>query len=344
MGIILTTGRSGSTVVSWVLRQLPGCLSLPEALVNIEAFLRDPGVTSGAELARLLAEPTRTSTVFVRHGLRTPELWPGNLGRATVPPLLMTTLGEAGLADPDAVQRALVAWALDRPPAPLGGHVAAIFSWLCRHSGRSSWVERSGGSLFYAPEVEAMFPDERLVVLLRDPLRTVESMSRHLGFRLVAVRWELRRLLGFDPYLSDAPLHPPAGSLRPPYDSLLPDTFDPSTFASLAIPLEWFALYWSRSVRRALASVESGRSTIFWAEELAARPRTGLDQLVNRLGLPAGDRAWHEVAAASLSRAATGQSPVGRAPRLGRLVRTAFVSAMDLTDPDLRPRHMVVPA
>ncbi len=347
MSIILTTGRSGSTAVSQALALAPGCLSLSEALLSLEVLFLDPRTTlTGPDFARLLAEPTRTGVVMARHGLRTPEFWSGNLHRQRVPPLLVATLGQAGFPDPDATHLASIDWARAQGAAPVGAHVRSLFTWLCRRRGRSSWVERSGGSLFYAPETETLLPYEPVVVLLRDPLRTVQSMGNHLGFRFVAMRRELHRQLGYDPYQCDAPDDPPTGGLRAPYERLLPRTFDPQALQALDIPPEWFAMYWTRSVRRALPAVERGTSTIFWAEALAARPQAMLEQLTDALGLDDADGAWRATAAEVLTTAATSQAPpaIGDSPRLARLVRSALEAAVDLTGPDQRSQLPVVRA
>jgi hypothetical protein len=263
-----------------------------------------------------------------------------------VPPLLVATLGEAGLPDPDATHLASVDWARAQRTAPVGEHVRSLFTWLCRRSGRSSWVERSGGSLFYAPEIETLVPHEPVVVLLRDPLRTVQSMSNHLGFRFVAVRRELLRQLGYDPYERGAPEDPAIEGLRAPYDRLLPRTFDPQALQALDIPPEWFAMYWAKSVRRALTAVERGTSTIFWAEALAARPHAMLEQLTDVLGLDDGDGAWRATAAEALTTAATNQAPraIGNSSRVARLVRSALEAAVDLTGSDQRSQLPVVGA
>jgi hypothetical protein len=346
MGIILTTGRSGSTAVSQVLQLAPHCLSLSEALMSLEApQITDPRATlSGPSFAEILAEPTRMNLVLARHGLRTPEFWPGNRGRHRIPPLLVTTLGESGLPDPDAVQEACVDWARSQPPAPIGRHLEALFSWLTCAAGRSLWIERSGGSLFYGPEITSMFPEQPTVLLLRDPVRTVQSMHGHLGFRMAAIRWELRRQLAYDPYGRDASEHPPASGLATPYDRLLPESFDPRALATVDLPLEWFALYWARSVRRGLGVVEQGAGRVFWVEDLTARPDAGLAALAEALDIDDGDGRWRAQSAAWLGDAALDQAPPTGCdnPRIARLVRSALAAALELTEPDRRPRFEVV--
>lgn len=345
MSLLLTTGRSGSTALSSILGRLPGCLSLSEALLGLEAFLLKPdSALSGAAFAQLLAEPTRTGTVLARHNLRAPELWSGNTGRSQIPPLLLSALGTCGLPDPDAAQEACVEWARRRPAAPIGQHIRDLFSWLCTYGGWTTWIERSGGSLFYAPEALDMFPDEPVAVLLRDPIATVQSMSRHVGFRLIAIRGELRRQLGYDPYARDAPEGAGAGSLQPPFDRLLPHLFDPNVFRTVDLPVEWFAMYWIQSVRRGLAAVE-GRANLFWIEQLSSAPYdSGISPLLQSLGIGLPDRAWLATASGTLRMTALRRgSPTDRdAARIGRLVRSTLAMALEMTEPEHRPSLMPV--
>lgn len=340
MSIVLTTGRSGSTALSRILGRLPACLSLSEALLGLEAFSMKPdGVLSGPAFAQLLAEPTRTGWVLARHDLRVPELWSGNIGRSRIPPLLLSTLGTCGVPDPDAAQEACVEWASRRQAAPVGQHLRDLFSWLSAYAGCSTWIERSGGSLFYAPEVLDMFTDEPVAVLLREPIATVQSMSRHTGFRLIAVRGELRRQLGYDPYARDAPKGADVGSAQPPYDRLLPHRFDPEAFRTVDLPVEWFAMYWIRSVRRALVALE-GRAKVFWIEQLsAAPPESGLSPFLQTLSIGALDRAWLATASNALRMTALRKrSPAGRdTARIGRLVRSTLAMALEMTEPEHRP-------
>lgn len=314
--VIVSTGRTGSTMLSSIFRQHPDLLSLSEFFVSFIPHALGNSMITGAELWRLLSRRGRTTGTCLRAAVEAGEvpeeiLYPMSGGRYPLwqcPSLLAVTCPH--LTDRyeelyDDIGSAMQSW----PSAPVMTHCARLIDCLCGRFGRSAWVERSAmAGIILGPELMAAFPDARYVHLVRDGREVVLSMLRHRMFDWpVAAAWKAnasglsvfdghwlhrkrgvqRRLNHLSRRITTLRAFREAGRSRP---FALPDTLDP------AERLRRYGWFWSEAVRTAAVQLETlPREQVLHLrhEDLVARPREMLRALMNFAGIDAhGD--WLE--------------------------------------------------
>ncbi|MCA9661680.1 MAG: sulfotransferase [Myxococcales bacterium] len=301
--VVVGTGRCGSTLISEMMRAHPRVLSVSEFFSFItdlgalipEAFPTAP--LTGAEFWRILAGCHPRQNLLLRHGLRMDEvLFPPperrDLIEAGVPALLLTTLPHLS-DDPEALFAALEAEIRTWPEAPVGDHYRALFADLQRRLDRAIWVERSGGTLRIAHRLRETFPEARFVHVVRDGRNTAISMSRHVGFRMALIHFQLLELLGVDPFRDDD--RSELEDLSDELAALLPEEFSAKAFWSYDLAPSICGHYWAGEVRdglAALASLAPERLLTICYEELLERPRETVTRLGAFLDLGAPDPRW----------------------------------------------------
>ncbi len=261
---VVGTGRCGSTLVSAMLREHPAITSLSEVF----SFATDlgtqidgafpPGELDGAALWTILATPWPRQTLLLRHDLAMDEVlypWRGG-GRFTaatgVPAICQTALPHLD-CDPDSLFAALAAVVPTLARASIGGLYTQLFDWLRDREGARLWVERSGGSLRIVGRLRRAFPDARFVHIVRDGRDTALSMSKHSGFRLVLVQFQLMEGLGVDPFASSERQW--ESDLPDDLAALLPEHFTRAAFQRYDTPPPLFAHYWSGEIHQGLAEL-----------------------------------------------------------------------------------------
>jgi putative sulfotransferase len=195
----------------------------------------------------------------------------------------------------DALERLFAA----RGPASAGDHYRAMFELLCNRLERRTWVERSGGTLRIIARLIDTFPEARFVHLVRDGRNTALSMSRHIGFRMALICFQLLELLGVDPFeeLDRSEIDDLSDELV----ALLPEHFSAEAFWAYDLSPTLCGHYWSGEIRDGLASLATlapERLLTLRYEQLLAAPTDTLTQLSQFLDLGPPDRAWIERAAA----------------------------------------------
>ena len=183
---IVTTGRSGSTLMSQLLREHPAVLSLSEFFAmlhapSLPAFPSEP--LTGDEFWALLSTP-RQEVVSIVQQCGAP-VDPETLQRKVAPPLLMMALPLLA-NDPVAVHEEVGSYVRGLPRADSGTQYSRLFDWLCQRFSRQVWVERSGGSTGFLPELLRRWPEGRYLHLVRDGRSVTLSMAPRRGFRLAA--------------------------------------------------------------------------------------------------------------------------------------------------------------
>jgi putative sulfotransferase len=294
----VSTGRCGSTFVSDIVGRHPQVLSISEFFWAMEPDVFPAGEITGHAFAERLARRDPLVTAALRAGLEAPEFrYPVDdparrFDREDgVPAIAAITLPHL-TEDPDALFDDVVDLAERRPLAPIAEHYAALFEWLRDHWGRDLWLERTGGSLQFMPQLLAAFPTARFIHLFRDGRETAISMSKRDTFRLMFARVELERVLGTDPYA-----HPgatPADDLPYPLSRLLPDTFDINALADFDVPLERFGLHWSSAILRGLRHLRrlpDDRVLSIAYEDLVSDTERVVRTMSSFLGIEADD-AW----------------------------------------------------
>ena len=310
---VVGTGRCGSTLVSTLMREHPGVLSISELFSFVtdlgslipRAFPAEP--MSGAEFWRVMADPCPRMNQLLREGLQMAEIvYPFGRGRyrreGGVPTISMTMLPHID-EDPDGLFDALAGTMQARGVAPVAEHYRSMFEYLMGRYDRQTWVERSGGSLRIIRRLVDAFPDARFVHLVRDGRNTAISMSRHIGFRMALIGYALLEFLGVDPWESDD--RSEVGDLTDDLAALLPEHFTAEAFADYDISPSLCGHYWSGEIKRGLSVLQEvppeRRSTLRY-EDLLRRPQASLEILSGALGLGEVDPAWIEAAVRHIGR------------------------------------------
>ena len=170
--------------------------------------------------------------------------------------------------DVDGLLDEAVAFLQARPDATMAEHYRALFGWLARRSDATDWVERSGSSIDYVGELVRLFPEARVVHLLRDGREVALSMRNHAAYRMA-----VQLLYGVTPDGVD-PADPEAM-----VDGWL--GADP--------PVELFGRYWSDQLAAGspvLDAFPAERLLTLRFEDVVADPTLHLEQVAAFLDLP----------------------------------------------------------
>ena len=132
------------------------------------------------------------------------------------------------------------------------------------------WVERSGGSLIFAPRLLSEFPEARVVHVYRDGRETALSMSRHYPFRLYpATMKKLRpRVTDVEVLVSGVKRW---SKINPWLELLLPLLVKPERLPFDKLTITDFAAYWSALI--GLAHEMLGLEDEAWIRKASAIPR-----------------------------------------------------------------------
>ena len=307
MTFVVGTGRSGSTALSRVLRLHPEVLSLSELWSGV---VRSPSLgerpLSGAEFWQRLTEPNQVFESMIRSGTPFPELlynrhpeWRYSADTG-IPGVSLITLPHLS-DDPDALLDALEPEVTGWPERPVAQQWEAFFGALAhRLGGREAAVERSGYSLHLVTVLRRLFPDARFVHLFRDGPDCALSMSRHTGYRMIAMLREVLRLsgVGSASELTEEHVKQLPADLAP----LLSPQYDPRLVLEREMPVPGFGELWSELVTEGmqqLAAVPEERRTSLSYERLLEAPRSELARLAGFIGVqPLAE--WLEEGAALL--------------------------------------------
>jgi sulfotransferase family protein len=303
---IVGTGRSGSTALSRIVRAHTGILSLNEFLsclgVPDIAFPRKP--ISGDAFWKLLSDTENPLTRLFRSGVTMEEFLysrnPGRFSRETGIPRISWMVLPHLTDDPDGLldelERSVMTWPRRTPPE----HYEALFELLRTRFDKRVVVERSGFSLHWVPCLREGFPRARFVHLHRNGPDCALSMSRHAGFRLIALRREIVRVAGVQRLedLTGRQLE----ALPPHLAGLLAPQFDPKLIWEADLPLAGFGALWSELIGAglaALAEVPAAQRMAVAYEDILDAPDRELSRLAAFVGETA-PAAWLDEARAML--------------------------------------------
>lgn len=311
--LVISTGRCGSTALSNVLGLHPSIVSVSELFSTIKDKGFDAGdaEVSGEAFWSILSEPVLADSVALRNGAKTPrELLysldevakrSNSFTRVTgIPPIMMAAIPHL-TDDADRYYKELGEEILRQPSRSLSEHFSWLFRWFASGDGTKVVVERSGGSLSYARELLALFPESQVIHLYRDGRDCAMSMQRHPQFKFALVRRQLCKRLGWDPYDMRFPPHDfgkaeLAGNLA----CFLPETFNLEQFEKYYIPLEKYGAFWSSVVLRNVPVLRQHLKVLdICYEDLATAPVPQLRRMCEFLRLD-HDLSWERVAADAL--------------------------------------------
>jgi len=275
---------------------------------------------SGAEIAEMVAAEQPFVTAVLRRGYEVSEIvYPFERSlryrREDPLPWILVSLLPRLSDEPDELFDALVAHLRDEPERPPRDHYRDLFAWLAARVGRPVWVERSGSSIDYLPDLVRLFPDARFLHLHRDGPETALSMREHHAYRLpISILYQAP--LDSGETLAD---------LGPLDLHATPAGDDPiSRILASRPPAAYFGRYWNDQVQRGLAAVpqiDPARYRTVRFEELIAHPRETLEAIAAFFELDA-DSHFAERGAALVHGA-----PALRVPELPDEERAALLEA-----------------
>lgn len=330
---VVGTGRCGSTVLSKMIDLHPHVAVLSEFLVSLDfhgrfgerdvsgealAGLLDCGLASTGELKKIAVHLATPEITFDAAKAPVP-IDPGRYRDGVLPDLLLLPLAPL-FDDPPAMFDEIVAHAWQQPTRKLSEQYRLLFDWIVRRAGKDNWIERSGGSIAWLPEMVELFPEGRFLHLHRDPLDAALSMQAHHHFRLRAFKhYDLRTKDGLRwSDLGEADLNgevPMSPKLRAIFDH--------------PVPLECFLQDWSDGILRGLRAVkalapEQYAEVAF--EELMSDPAGTLRRIAAFFALPEAP-SWIEQACALLreGRAAHAEPGAEQAALLERHCQAARI-------------------
>ncbi|MGQ0719540.1 MAG: sulfotransferase family protein [Pseudonocardiales bacterium] len=279
-------------MLSEILNLHPEILSLNELYSSLGQSPFPVGVLTGRDFWRLLTDPNDLIDARIRSGNASPEiLYPRHPGRfdahsGGIPAICLMVLPALALPGDalfDELEPEIQRWPSQSAPE----HYLALFDWLSVRFDRRVIVERSGYSLRFIPMLREAFPHARFVHLYRDGPDCALSMSRHTGFRMVALVQEISEHVGLS--------HQECLKLRPD-DPRVPDDLRPVLSRQLSrelvvdrpIPLARFGELWSKAIEegmRHLSTVPESQHMAIRYEDLLDEPEGELTRLAEAVGV-----------------------------------------------------------
>jgi hypothetical protein len=302
---IVSTGRSGSTMLSQLLSLHPDVLSLSELFNALHplGFRKDP--VDGPNLWSVLSEPRPRHTAWLRlmeRGLaidefRYPLASALRFRETGIPPLLAMTLPLL-TEDPDGLHEELRVFVQSLPEDRIHRQYLRVFQWLCTRLGRRFWCERSGASIGLVHPLVHFFPAAKFVHVFRDGREFAVSASRFAPMRMGMISTIFKQRFGSAPYLTPA-YQAPEG-LPPAWRGLVPESFDVDVFERFELPIDQIGMAWSEMIAvglKLLGQVPAERVLHVRYESLLDAPHAELRRIVRFMDPSLDDPSWIAVAA-----------------------------------------------
>ena len=295
--IVVGAGRSGSTMLSNLLREHPAVLSLSEffRLLNQSALSED--ILDAAHFWEIIGAPAPHLRFFLQQQVPMPEfLYPFKdpssrfTSETGVPPLLLVALPHL-TRDYEAVYDELHLVVQGFPPDRLERHFARLFDWLKHRFGRQVCVERSGLSLPIVPMLIHLFPRTKFVHLVRDGRACAWSMSHHFAFRFMV---SMAIPVETPASVESVQREDEEGSGEHQQSSGL-EQIDFRQILSRPIPLEAFGSFWSRLIItgvQALSVLPEEQVLTIRYEDIVADPQHHLARLTEFIDPTLSDANW----------------------------------------------------
>jgi hypothetical protein len=297
---IVSTGRSGSTMLSELLSLHPGVLSISELFNALHplGFRQDP--ISGPDFWTVLSEPRPRHTAWLRlmeRGLtidefRYPLASAMRFRETGIPPLLAMTLPLLS-EDPDGLHEELRIFVQSLPEDRIHRQYTHIFQWLCAHLGRRFWCERSGASLGLVHPLSHFFPTAKFIHVFRDGREFAVSASRFAPMRMGMIGTMFKRRFGSAPYLS--PTYQAPEDLPSAWRGLVPESFDVDVFQRFELPVEPIGMAWSEMIgvgMNLLGKIPVERVLHVRYESMLDAPYVELQRIIRFMDPSLDDPSW----------------------------------------------------
>tara|TARA_B110000444_G_C18771213_1_gene562618 strand:- start:49 stop:1065 length:1017 start_codon:yes stop_codon:yes gene_type:complete len=290
---VVGTGRCGSTLLSKMLTENADVLSVYEMFSGIDYTFRfRTDAVCGKELAKQLLKDHPVMTMTIRRGYDVPEV-----AYPFQDPTARYKIGDAvpwmlGIAIPQITDKPeelfdeLITRVEKYPMQSLAIHYREILDWLAFACDKQCWIERSGTSIEYLPELVNMFPDAKFLHIHRDGREAALSMREYPSMRVGAA--VIYGLLG-DMEFSNENIMELERKNPAAIDDLL----------EIYPPLELFGRYWSDQIQRGYTALEKISSENYYAikfEDLVTDTQTVIAEVVKFLEIEEGP--WIDNAAA----------------------------------------------
>jgi hypothetical protein len=190
---VVGTGRCGSTLFSDMIRMHPLILSVSEWFTVLgERSAAEDAPTDAGAFWRLLTIPTPDVAELVERYPALPELKisaavKSGAASRTVAPILLIPLPHLADDSIEALYELREHIRRHRAGRLAEWHASAL-SFLARRQGKTTWLERSGGSLAYVDSLNRSWPNARYIHLYRDGVECAKSMYGHPYFRVRVAR------------------------------------------------------------------------------------------------------------------------------------------------------------
>lgn len=186
---IVSTGRSGSTLLSRMIAENRKVLALSEFIASVDNAGRfEEGDLTGRRFAEILTADDDLSALIALHGRQSEEILNAGSGHPDTATGRAPSLVRASLPaltdEPEALFAEVIEFVSRQPAQTIARHYTALFEWLCDRLGRECWLERSGMTIRVFSGLRATFPEARFLHLHRDGMEAALSMHAHPWFRV----------------------------------------------------------------------------------------------------------------------------------------------------------------
>jgi putative sulfotransferase len=284
---VIGTGRCGSTLLSTMLSKHPQLLVLSEFFGGLDRRQAlDPSPIKGTDFGNILQQSNPIIELRRRRNLRSKEVLFDISSRPAEEwapmPILLAICMPFLSSSPGELLEACVKEARTWPERPIGAQYNALFGWLQARFGKRFWLERSGTSFEYLPDLHACFPEARFLHIHRDGREAALSMREHTYFQLVVTSF-------FDP-----PSSQELQWTENDHGEIGPE--DPILYRMTrgAPPPERFGEFWTWQVMLGLKGVgklDARQYLSIAFEELVRDPRRALNLIGDFFELP-GREGW----------------------------------------------------
>lgn len=284
-------------MLSNMVRTHPDILSVSEFLTSLSSRALRGASMTGEAVFRRLNTLSPAGQALLGNGLFMDEflyeLGPGARYRAgEVPAIMCATLPHLS-DDPERLWDDLAAALRLRGEDSLAAHYRFVFEWLADRFGKKAWIERSGASLLFVPELDRLFPGARFVHVFRDGRDTAMSMHGHHFFKLRIQAAEQLRMVGLDPF------HPfnwlGTSPWMPFFERWRFRFFSADRYRRTRFRLTSAGWFWSRMIELGseyLNALPAHRVLAMRFESIVASPDEEMSRFISFLGADFADAGW----------------------------------------------------